>query len=136
MLKTNSKKARENIRKYILDNIDFTGYEGYKGFECCTDIDLTDFTVVAKALHVIFVAESRYKDDRLTEKERFIDWCQGLPNSLNTGYYYNRSAIDDLGEILEENEAKKEKYTNCQAERLLSSLIYRELSEVWLKEVK
>ena len=27
-MKTNSKKARENIRAYILDNFDFSGYEG------------------------------------------------------------------------------------------------------------
>ena len=133
-LKTNSKIAKANIRQYIINHTDFTNYEGYKGYEVCTGINPLDFTAVAKGLHVIFISESRYKDDRLTEKERFIDWCQGLPSSLDTCYYYNRSAIDDLGRILEQNEAEKEKYSEAEAAKMLSTLIYRELSDVWRKD--
>ena len=59
----------------------------------------------------------------------FADWCAGLPSILNTCYYYNRSAVDDLGEILEETEEEKEKYTQTEAEKLLTALIYREIKK-------
>ena len=66
----------------------------------------------------------------------FVDWCQGLPSALDTLYYYNRSAVDDLAAILEETEEEKAKYTEAQAEEILSRLIYRELfSPRPLKEV-
>lgn len=32
-----------------------------------------------------------------TNEQVFIDWCQGLPSILDTCYYYNRSAVADLG---------------------------------------
>ena len=57
----------------------------------------------------------------------FESWAAGLPSILDTCYYYNRSAVDDLGAILEETEAEKEKFTESDAESLLSRLIYREL---------
>ena len=44
-----------------------------------------------------------------------------------TGYYYNRSAVDDLAGILEETDAEKARYNEQDAEKLLTSLIYREL---------
>ena len=33
----------------------------------------------------------------------------GLPSVLDTCYFYNRSAVDDLGAILEETESEKAK---------------------------
>lgn len=62
-----------------------------------------------------------------TNEQVFIDWAQGLPSVLDTCYFYNRSAIDDLGEILEQSEREKAKYTEQEAEQLLTHLIYREL---------
>ena len=59
----------------------------------------------------------------------FADWCAGLPSVLDTLYFYNRSAVDDLGAILEETEQEKNRYTEQQAEQLLTSLIYRELQK-------
>lgn len=49
-------------------------------------------------------------------------------------YYYNRSAVDDLGEILEETDEEKAKYSEQQAEELLSRLIYREMEEAHRRE--
>jgi hypothetical protein len=43
------------------------------------------------------------------------------------GYYYNRSAVDDLGAILEQSEREKAQYSEAEAENLLTHLIYREL---------
>lgn len=50
-----------------------------------------------------------------------------MPSILDTCYYYNRSAVDDLGAILEETAEEKARYSEAQAETLLTSLIYREL---------
>lgn len=120
MLKTNSRKARENVRVYILDNFTPENY---------TDTPPQDFPGVAAFILDKFrkeePAEGGYS--RMTETERFTNWAQGLPSILNTCYYYNRSAVDDLGEILEETESEKARYSEPQAESLLTCLIYREL---------
>ena len=58
---------------------------------------------------------------------RTNSWCQGLPSVIDTCYYYNRSAVEDLGDILEETEEERNRYTEQDAERLLSCLIYREI---------
>lgn len=120
MLKTNSKKARENIRSYILDNFTPDGY---------TDNLPQDFPGVAAFILSTFRSEKPAVGGyaRMTESERFTDWAQGLPGVLNTCYYYNRSAVDDLGAILEETESEKARFDEPQAESLLTSLIYREL---------
>lgn len=62
-----------------------------------------------------------------TNEAVFVDWCQGLPSVLDTCYYYNRSAVADLGDILEQSERERAQYTEAQAEWLLTHLIYQEL---------
>lgn len=115
-LKTNSKKARENIQKYIMDN--FTG-ENY-------EIE-TPGTFLETAEIILDIFRNEKQDARYPEKENFINWAAGLPSILDTCYYYNRSAIDDIGKILEEAETEKSRFKEMQAEELLSNLIYREL---------
>lgn len=54
----------------------------------------------------------------------FAEWAAGLPSVLDTCYFYNRSAVDDLAEILEESDSEKAKYSDEQkAEKLLTNLI-------------
>lgn len=124
MLKCNSKKARENIRKYIVDGADFDGY----------DIETPEtFPELAALILDTFRSEKPYSDQymiryQLSELTVFCDWCAGLPSVLDCCYYYNRSAVDDLGAILEETEAEKSRYSEQDAERVLTHLIYRELT--------
>lgn len=120
MLKTNSKKAVENIRSYIMDNFTPENY---------TNNPPQDFPGIATFILSTFRSEKPAEGgySRMSEKERFTDWAQGLPSILDTCYYYNRSAVDDLGKILEETESEKARYNETQAESLLTSLIYREL---------
>lgn len=66
---------------------------------------------------------------RNNELAAFADWCAGLPGVLDTYYYYNRSAVDDLGAILEETEEEKARYTEEQAEKTITILIYKELKK-------
>ena len=120
MLRT--KKANENIRAYIMDNFAPENY---------TDNPPKDFPGVAAFILGTFrkekMSDYRYRD--CSEFAAFTDWCQGLPAVLDTCYYYNRSAVDDLGRILEETAEEKARFTEAEAERRLTWLIYRELSK-------
>lgn len=123
MLKTNSKQAAENIRAYIVDNFTPEGY---------TDNPPQEFPAIAAFLLATFRDEKYWclQDSSYyhgCEALAFRDWCAWLPGVLDTCYYYNRSAVDDLGAILEETDQEKARYTEQQAEQLLTDLIYREL---------
>ena len=128
MLRTNSKKALENIRAYILkhfngENYDFSG-------------DENDFHAVAVFIYNCFInekykgAEAYYSRRGYRMQDIFEEWAAGLPSVLDTCYYYNRSAVDDLAEILEETESEKEKYNDeRKAEKLLTALIWLQISK-------
>lgn len=119
MLKTNSKQARENIKQYIVENFTPENY---------TDEEITGFENIAKFILDVFKSEYYNVTGRYTQAEAFKNWCSGLPSVLDTCYYYNRSAVEDLKKILDETDAEASKYTEQQAEELLTSLIYRELA--------
>ena len=125
MLKTNSKKAAENIRAYIMNGFTPEGY---------TDNPPQEWHEVAAFILDTFRIEKYHlpQDFRYyggNESAARADWRAGLAGVLDTCYYYNRSAIDDLGSILEETDEEKARYTEEQAEQLLTSLIYRELKK-------
>lgn len=126
MLKTNSKKALENIRAYILENFNGENYD-FNG-------DSNDFHAVAVFIYNTFIeekykgAENYYFRRGMRLQDVFEDWAAGLPSILDTCYYYNRSAVDDLAAILEESEQAK--YNDeSEAEKLLTGLIFLQLSK-------
>lgn len=119
MLRTNSEQARENIREYIMEHFDGRDY---------TEELALEWPDIARFILEVFRQEKPadwFK--HLTEQQRFEDWAQGLPSVLDTLYYYNRSAVDDLGDILEETPEEKAKYSESLAAERLTNLIYREL---------
>lgn len=123
MLKTNSKQARENTRRYIMDHFTADSY---------TDTPPETWPDIAAFIMDCFHDEklehdNRYKAGRISKYDLFFDWCQGLPSVLDTCYYYNRSAVDDLGMILEETPEEKARYTEEKAEKMLTHIIYMEL---------
>ena len=123
MLKMNTKKARENTKQYIIDNFDATNY---------TDAPPVEWHEIALFILETFRTEKYncvedYRYYRNCEFDAFIDWCAGLPSVLDTCYYYNRSAVDDLGAILEETEEEKARFTEDKAEWGLTYVIYSEL---------
>ena len=117
MLKTNSKTVRERVQLFINTHVDFSGYDLEKTPETVAEIN--------KAIFACFLSESKFSNI-LNEQECFIDWCSGLPSILDCCYYLN-SAVEMLGDILEETSAERAKYTEEQAERLFSYLIYKEV---------
>lgn len=118
MLKTNSKKALANVEKFILDGFDFDGY-GFKTPSTpneCMGI-----------IYNVFVREkySTPYERSQNEQATFIEWLQWLPSIIDASYYYNVSAVETLGDILEETKEERAKYSETQAESLLSYMIYK-----------
>ena len=123
MLKTNSKKAKENLINYIMNNFTPEGY---------TDTPPEEWPEIAAFILKTFRTEkySRPEDHKYynnSEKAAFVDWAAGLPSVLDTCYFYNRSAVDDLGAILEEDENERSKHSEEDAEQCLTRLIYNTL---------
>ena len=123
MLKTNSKKFRENLRSYIMRNVDTTNYgtDEPKTFEEAARFILDTFKDEK------FSTENERRYYRNNERVAFEDWCAGLPSALDTCYYYNRSAVDDLGNLLEQTESERSRYSEEEAETAITRLIYREI---------
>lgn len=117
MLKTNSKKVIEKVRKYIIDGVD------HEYFELEAD---PDFNTACKLILQACQNEKRYCRYN-NDFEMFKDWAQGLPTAFNTSYYYNVSAVDLLADWLEETDKEKEKFEESAAEERITWLIYREL---------
>ena len=125
MLKSNSKKAIENIKLYIMKNYDPSNYD-INSDEQNAGTFKEVATCILKDLKRVKENEFlRFKN--YTWQDAFIDWASGLPSILDTCYYYNREAVEDLGEILEESETEKARFTESEAENMLSKLLFREL---------
>lgn len=133
MLKSNTKKAIENINNYILQHQNVVEYADYYNIK----IDDTDIKQVSNFVLAVFYREYLKEDNRykgktvLTSCNIFIDYLQGLPSVFDACYYYNRLASDDIASILEESEEEKQKYINkygeSECEKRLSGMIYNQL---------
>lgn len=120
MLKTNSKQAKENIKKYIMEHFDFFNYEDEE------NPAPEEYKDICKCIYDTMIAEKFYSKE-VNEYETFKTWCQGLPSLFDTCYYYNRSAVEDLRIILEETEEEASKFSESEAEERLTYLLYREI---------
>lgn len=133
MLKSNSKKAAENIGNYIMADFDYLQERAeYRGFT----LDVEDKNAVLAFIYTIFLEEksgefNRYRNVNIYNI--FRDWASGLALGNLFCYYYNRSAVDDLGAILEETPEEKERYTESDAEEMLTRLIFREVTRAYNK---
>lgn len=124
MLRTNSKKAKENTKKYIIkiynNNADYSNRK--------IKTDTKDYNKIIQNIKDIFNLEvGNWYSKQVGQYNAFIYWCEGLPSIIDTCYYYNRSAKEDIAKILEETEEEKNRYTEEQAEQLLTKLIYKEV---------
>lgn len=138
MLRSNSKKVIEKVRSYIIKGVDHE----YFGLEADPDFNTACKLILSACKNeetwTVFVG-SRYADRRsgvrgCRDHERsglddFRDWAKGLSLAFNTCYYYNVSAVDLLADWLEESESEKAKYSESEAEEMITRLIYRELTK-------
>lgn len=140
MLKTNSKEARNRIKNFIIDNVypfDYDGHEELKAIlteEADRDSHSEQaWTLTRNAVNEVFYDEylkhdNRYKVGRISKQELFSDWCYGLPSFLDCDFVYRLSAVEVLGDLLEETEAERNRYTEEEAEKCLIYLMFRELT--------
>ena len=133
MLRTNSKKAAENIRNYIMEDFEYLQERAdYRNMK----LDKNNVDQVLALAWSIFKEEKSGEINRyrfINEYQVFKDWASGLALGNLFCYYYNRSAVEDLGNILEESAAEKAKYKEEDAEELLTRLIYREMTRAYNK---
>lgn len=132
MIKTNSKKAIVGIRAYIL--LDSEYIKDRAEFD---EKKLSNADDIISYAFEIFCEEKAYeikKNYGVPTLEVFRNWAQGLALGNLFCYYYNRSAVDDLGAILEETEAEKSRYSEAEAEELLTRLIFREMQKAYNKK--
>ncbi len=136
MIRSNSKKAIENIKNYILEGVDLEAYSPKYDYilEAIEDnkaglrnVDI--FSLVRHAIQEV-VYEEKIKHDlrkNLTKYEYFEEWLSGLPSFLDGDFYYHCTAVETLGNILEETEEEKSRFTEQQAEKRLTQLLFREI---------
>lgn len=120
MLKTNCKKAIGNIKDYIVESYNYDA-----DYDTINLFQPDSFKNIAKNIYIVFIIETYW--DKGNEQDLFINWSQGLPSILDFEYYYKCNAVDLLGDILEETDQEKARFTESKAEEKLSYLIYREI---------
>lgn len=119
MVKTNSMQARKGIREYILDHYNPDGYDEYAPTASLKQI-------AANVLSCFYAEKVEHDKRKMIFEDLFLEWMAGLPNILSADYFL-ASARDMLGEILDETTEERERFTETQAEELMTKLIYREL---------
>lgn len=86
-----NKTVNQTIRKYLLDNMDFSGYVGY--FD---GMDTEPKTNTEKTLAIwkIFQSEKGWEVDRIGKQAAFINWLQGLASAMTVDFTHSlKSAV-------------------------------------------
>ena len=131
MLKTNSKKVIEKVRKYCVDS--WNDYAEGEGLPTAESFEAASTEILKSCINakLCFEKEKRFIFLKHYYSGSFLiafeDWWQGVPSVIDTCYYYNRSAIDQLGDWLEESEEEKSRYSESEAEKKITYLLFREL---------
>lgn len=127
MLRINSKKARENIKKFILDNFVNPADLGYEEIETPTNYPETLRAIYKAFTLEKYNCETAKKYYGYNEFLAFRAWLQGLPSIFDAVHYYRLTAVEVVGDLLEESEEERGRYTEEQAEKLADTLIYNEI---------
>lgn len=123
MLKTNSKAVNQKTVNFILENVSEEALENLKA----SKPDYTFKDVAKMILDCAKEEKKEYWDGWYFNYNIFVSWCQGLPSMLNTACYMCNSAVELLGDILEETKEERNRFSECQAEEKMHYLIYKTL---------
>lgn len=136
MLRTNSKKAADNIDQYILTFAEDIRSEhefddelgcGFK-YDLSSIAGVSDYILNA-CFHECYVKHNKqYAAGMIGLSALFAEYAQGLPLPV-FDYYLFCNARDILGDILEETEEERSRYTEEAAAELLTKLIYRQITK-------
>lgn len=131
MLRTNSKKAKENIRIWILAN--YTPEDYANAFQTETGEYMPEnFPAVSASIMDVFHKEKGVDVRRYGLEIAFIDWMQGLPSILETFSLLGWEVTEILGNWLEETAEEKEAYSKKdedgqKAMKTALHLVFREI---------
>jgi len=121
-LRTNSKKVKEAIKNYIMESFHDSDFEAWH------NVKVSDYNTICNIVLSTFWQEKLEHDKRnCSEFAFFEEWCSGLPSIIGCEYYYNINAVDLLGNWLEQTENEKNRFSESEAELMITKLIYREL---------
>ena len=83
---------------------------------------------MCKAIHDAFMHEYGHEVRFYkTYQETFFQWQCGLPTIFDASCVYSGDAKRILGDLLEETEEERNRFTETEAERCLSGLMYMEI---------
>lgn len=131
MLRSNSKEVMNRIKKIIMDS--YEAAEEYYTYD--SGIMKAEYNDICKDIMNMFYTEKmqfdcRYKAGRISKADLFMDWMQGLPSALPVSCdIFLGSAVDFLGDLLDETDEEKARFTDEQAEKRAVYLLYRELEK-------
>lgn len=132
MLRTNSKETKRRVREWIKNNFDFSNYEGYEE-EPKTEEEILQFIAHTSFKELGFEVEKGFS----SFQAMFKNWCCGLPACLDTASFLCAgSAVDLVGDILNQTKQERAKYSETEAEDLMLYLIFKEVSNYLYKEEK
>ena len=116
MLKTNTKKVKEKVRAYIMDSFNYDDEPN--------ETEAATFDKVARCFIEANYSKGYQRSQNM--QEAFIWWLQGLPYGL--GDWYLSSAVDLVGGWLEQTKEERERYSEQEAERQASYMIFKEIA--------
>lgn len=132
-IRTNSKKAHERIQAYILANMADEIAETNEWNAANGDPKRYDPESITSVCGYILDEFARVCAHEFNRRRRIADifqeYTQGLPMHLYD-YWYCYDAKPILGEILEETETERNRFTEQQACECLTTLIYNECLRV------
>lgn len=144
MLKTNNKVFLQKIDAYILDSVNdwFIDNENYLSIieneKLKKALKEKDKKILSLRVLKSFYIQSLHFDPHVKKSlsdyrysinlyEYFEKWCSGLPSILNCCYYYNVSAVNLLGDMLEQTTEQRNRFSECESEKALTGIIWNRL---------
>lgn len=121
MLKMNSKKAKENLKKYLVDI--------YEEENPISEKIRGNYSEIIKREVDLWFSE-QYCDfekrmaNRVGYQERFFYWVRGFGGCLQFDYFNFGIAHDLLQEMLEETNEEANKWNNEQAEKAFENFVW------------
>lgn len=123
-LKSNSKAVNEAVKTYILKNFDASSYTPNYDH-----VNISNIKEVCRAILECCNEEKFYLSYPNTQS-MLIDWMLGMPSILDTApIIYSGSAIDIVGNWLQQTEKEKSKYDETTAEQFALYLISRMITK-------
>ena len=114
MLKSNTKKFKENLKNWIIDN--YTNEEGEQE---------KDINVIVDQIVMDFGPMTKWPAYKWTPYQKvFRDYAAGLPGSLFDYWNEAGKAREILIDLFEESEQEAQKFNNRNYDEVLTDLIF------------